>query len=119
MGLFQKKILPIVTPKYQLGHQETLLIVGLGNIGKQYEKTRHNAGFICVDDFTKREEFNPWIEKSDLKSTLCAKIIDGKKVILCRIFVVQNRLCPFALAVLGLCRRVYARMCFLCDLVWI
>lgn len=26
------------------------LICGLGNFGKEYEKTRHNAGFMAVDD---------------------------------------------------------------------
>ena len=25
------------------------LLVGLGNIGKEYENTRHNFGFMCVD----------------------------------------------------------------------
>lgn len=90
MGLFQKKIVPIVTPKYQLGHQDTVLVVGLGNTGKEYEKTRHNAGFLCVDEFAMQEEFNPWVEKSDLKSLLCAKIVDGKKVILCKPTTMMN-----------------------------
>ena len=84
MGLFQKKILPIASPVYSLGHQETLLIVGLGNIGSGYESTRHNMGFTCVDTFAAREEFNPWVEKKDLKSILCAKLINGKKIIVCK-----------------------------------
>jgi len=41
MGLFQRQPINNEAPLYTIGGQETYLIVGLGNIGKEYENTRH------------------------------------------------------------------------------
>ncbi len=47
------------------------LIIGLGNIGKEFERTRHNAGFMFVDFFTDYQTFslNKSLNTSILKSS--------------------------------------------------
>jgi PTH1 family peptidyl-tRNA hydrolase len=37
-----------------------LLIAGLGNPGPTYAKTRHNIGFMAVDEIVRRWDFGPW-----------------------------------------------------------
>lgn len=44
------------------------LIVGLGNLGKKYERTRHNFGFAAVDEVARalRVDFSPSSFKGEL-----------------------------------------------------
>jgi PTH1 family peptidyl-tRNA hydrolase len=36
------------------------LVVGLGNPGRDYRKTRHNAGFMVVDEVARRHQLT-WV----------------------------------------------------------
>ena len=53
------------------------MIVGLGNPGKQYESTRHNTGFICIDVLA--EKYGISIKKIKFKSILCEGRINVKR----------------------------------------
>lgn len=53
------------------------MIVGLGNPGRQYETTRHNAGFICIDLLA--EKYGIKITKLKFKSLMGDGRINGKR----------------------------------------
>lgn len=56
------------------------IIAGLGNPGKKYEKTGHNAGFDVIDELA--EQYNISIDEKK-QNALCGKgIIAGQKVVL-------------------------------------
>lgn len=85
MALFQKR--PEVGHDISFttyGMHKTLLIVGLGNIGDEYTGTRHNIGFVCVDEFARKNEFAPWVNKTDLKCQITQTTIGETRVILCK-----------------------------------
>ncbi len=57
------------------------LIVGLGNPGAQYEKTRHNAGFLFLDRLA-AERSCLWSNKPDFQGLLAEFMLNGRKVLL-------------------------------------
>ncbi len=82
MSLFQKK--PQVSssaPLYTLGLNKTILVVGLGNVGKDYDDTRHNIGFACVDHFAEKTDLGTWVEKKDLKCRMASGMAGNTRVI--------------------------------------
>ena len=54
------------------------LIVGLGNPGKEYENTRHNAGFMTVDALADEYGFSSF--KSKFDGEIAEGKIEGEKV---------------------------------------
>jgi PTH1 family peptidyl-tRNA hydrolase len=55
-------------------------IVGLGNPGKQYEATRHNAGFMVIDELARR--LNISVSANKCKALLGEGRVQGQKVYL-------------------------------------
>lgn len=83
MSLFQRKPQESDPVNYvSIGMNKSLVLVGLGNPGKEYEGTRHNIGFACIDAFAKSNGFAPWIEKKDLKCLLTSQTMADTRVIL-------------------------------------
>ena len=56
------------------------LIVGLGNPGKQYEHTRHNAGFRVIDEIAKA--WNIQVIEKKFQALIATENRNGEKVML-------------------------------------
>lgn len=93
MGLFQRdeNIKANLAPLYTLGQERTVLIVGLGNIGKDYIDTRHNIGFATLDYFADKNDFPAWINKKDLKCEQTNLTMGDCRVILCKPTTFMNK----------------------------
>jgi PTH1 family peptidyl-tRNA hydrolase len=59
------------------------LIIGLGNPGKEYELTRHNAGFLAVNALAVSED-GVWKNDDKRKAEVCKIEVNGESVILAK-----------------------------------
>lgn len=58
------------------------VIMGLGNTGKEYEKTRHNAGRLAVELFAKKNDFPAFVLNKTARALVSQGVLDGEKVTL-------------------------------------
>lgn len=64
------------------------IIIGLGNPGRQYEDTRHNAGFMVVDKFADKHGVD--ISKARFNALLGEVFVNGEKVVLVKPMTYMN-----------------------------
>jgi PTH1 family peptidyl-tRNA hydrolase len=65
------------------------LIIGLGNPGTQYELTRHNAGFLALDDFADQQHCA--LNNEKWNGLFCSERIEGRRVILLKPLTFMNK----------------------------
>lgn len=64
------------------------LIVGLGNPGREYEKTRHNAGFQVIDKLCSK--WNISLNKEDFHGAYIKTKFNNEDVIICKPYTFMN-----------------------------
>jgi PTH1 family peptidyl-tRNA hydrolase len=64
------------------------LVVGLGNPGARYAVTRHNVGFMVVDELASRLHAGPWAARC--RSLICETTLQRRTVILAKPLTYMN-----------------------------
>jgi len=68
------------------------MVVGLGNPGEAYAKTRHNTGFMVVDKIS--EAFSIALDKQKFDARFGIGLVNGVKIVLAKPMAYMNRSGP-------------------------
>ena len=69
----------------------SFLLIGLGNPGKEYASTRHNAGWLALDVAAKELGAGEWSDKPRFFSSVAEAEIDGTSCLLVKPLTFMNR----------------------------
>jgi PTH1 family peptidyl-tRNA hydrolase len=67
------------------------LIVGLGNPGREYRDTRHNVGFLVIDELARRHQLTLSMAPSQVPETFVAKKYGAAPLLLAKPLTFMNR----------------------------
>jgi peptidyl-tRNA hydrolase, PTH1 family len=90
------------------------LIVGLGNPGREYAHTRHNAGFMAVERLAERWRAT-WTAQKKFKSRVAKMDRNGQRLILCEPQTFMNASGEAVAAIASFYQGTPARMLVIVD----
>jgi PTH1 family peptidyl-tRNA hydrolase len=93
---------------------DLFLIVGLGNPGRDYAKTRHNAGFIVVDQLAKRWQAD-WKSEKKFSARISRAEVGERQVLLCKPQTYMNSSGESVAAVVNFYRIALAQLLVIVD----
>jgi PTH1 family peptidyl-tRNA hydrolase len=67
------------------------LIVGLGNPGREYRDTRHNVGFLVIDEIARRHQLTLAMAPSQVPETFVAKKFGAEPMLIGKPLTFMNR----------------------------
>jgi peptidyl-tRNA hydrolase, PTH1 family len=67
------------------------LIVGLGNPGREYRETRHNVGFMVIDELARRHQLTLSMGPSQVPETFVAKKFGADPLLVAKPLTFMNR----------------------------
>lgn len=67
-----------------------ILIIGLGNPGKKFKETRHNIGFVVLDNFSKKNSFLSWKRSKKANCLYSKGLIANKEIELIKPLIYMN-----------------------------
>lgn len=88
--------------------------MGLGNPGRDYAKTRHNAGFIVVDQLARRWRAD-WKSEKKFSARIARADLNGRQALLCKPQTFMNSSGEAVAAVVNFYRIALSRLLVIVD----